>query len=145
MINSRNKGKRGELMLAAIFREYGYPARRGQQYSGANGDADVVGVPFVHIECKWSNKTELHKWISQSVHDAKPGEIPIVCHKRDNEDFFVTLHIRDFIEIFNEYASGRELAEMEEAHEANKGDTMRQDSDSSGEEGKERHHAGRGV
>lgn len=37
-MNSRNKGKNGELELASILREYGYNARRGQQYCGANGD-----------------------------------------------------------------------------------------------------------
>ena len=40
-INSREKGKRGERELAGKLREYGFGCRRGQQYSGANGDADV--------------------------------------------------------------------------------------------------------
>lgn len=31
----REKGKRGERELAGVFREYGYDARRGQQYCGA--------------------------------------------------------------------------------------------------------------
>ena len=44
-MNSRQKGKGGELELAKLLRAYGYNARRGQQYSGISGDADVVGVP----------------------------------------------------------------------------------------------------
>lgn len=48
-MNSRSKGARGEREVAGILREYGYPCRRGQQYSGANGDADVVGLPRTHI------------------------------------------------------------------------------------------------
>ena len=52
MINSRAKGARAELALAKVFREHGYEARRGQQYCGANGDADVVGLPYTHVECK---------------------------------------------------------------------------------------------
>ena len=51
-INSRNKGKVGELELAHILGQYGFTVRRGQQYCGANGDADVVGLPLLHIECK---------------------------------------------------------------------------------------------
>lgn len=39
-MNSRAKGAKGERELASILRDYGYEARRGQQYSGANGDAD---------------------------------------------------------------------------------------------------------
>ena len=35
MPNSRQKGKRGELEIARILRDYGYrDCRRGQQYSG---------------------------------------------------------------------------------------------------------------
>ena len=48
-MNSRQKGARGERELASKLREYGYNTRRGQQYSGANGDADVVGLTGVHI------------------------------------------------------------------------------------------------
>ena len=33
-MNSRQKGKRGELELAKVLREHGYETRRGQQYSG---------------------------------------------------------------------------------------------------------------
>ena len=51
MINSKKKGKKGELELARKLREFGYDCRRGQQYSGIGGD-DVVGLPHIHIECK---------------------------------------------------------------------------------------------
>ena len=51
-INSKRKGSNGEREIAKILRDHGYEARRGQQYSGANGDADVIGVPGVHIEVK---------------------------------------------------------------------------------------------
>ena len=50
--SQREKGKRGERELAMKLREYGYDCRRGQQYCGANGDADVLGLPGIHIECK---------------------------------------------------------------------------------------------
>lgn len=48
-MNSRSKGAVGEREVAGILRGYGYKARRGQQYSGANGDADVVGLPVFMI------------------------------------------------------------------------------------------------
>ena len=48
----REKGKRGERELAGILRDYGYNCRRGQQYCGTFGDADVIGLPDVHIEVK---------------------------------------------------------------------------------------------
>ena len=48
-MNSRAKGKRGELELSRALGEYGYGCRRSVQYSGASGDADVVGLPGIHI------------------------------------------------------------------------------------------------
>lgn len=66
-MNSRRKGKGGELELAKKLREYGYDCRRGQQYCGANGDADVVGIPGVHIECKRTNRINVYDlWIRHS-------------------------------------------------------------------------------
>ena len=41
----REKGKRGERELAGILRDYGYDTRRGQQFCGSDGSADVVGLP----------------------------------------------------------------------------------------------------
>ena len=49
-MNSRQKGARGERELAGILRDYGFDSRRGQQYCGLNGDADVIGLPGIHIE-----------------------------------------------------------------------------------------------
>ena len=42
-MNSREKGKRGERELAGKLKEYGYECRRGQQYSGIDGE-DVVRI-----------------------------------------------------------------------------------------------------
>ena len=54
MTNSKQKGKRGELELVKRLKDIlpGKPWRRSQQFCGANGDADVVGVKDLHIECK---------------------------------------------------------------------------------------------
>ena len=69
-MNSRNKGKRGELLLVRVLREFGFDCRRGQQFCGANGDADVVGLPGIHIECKYVERLNLYDAIAQAVHDA---------------------------------------------------------------------------
>lgn len=103
MTNSRQKGKRGELALARRLREYGYDARRGQQYSGANGDADVVGLPFVHIECKWVEKLNIFSAVAQAESDKRDGEIPVVFHKKNNHDWLVTMKIDDWIKLYKEF------------------------------------------
>ena len=105
-VNSRQKGKRFELTLASKLREYGYDCRRGQQYCGANGDADVVGLPGLHIEAKAVEKLNLYDAMAQSKHDAKEGEIPVVMHKKNNCKILVTLELDDFMEIYREWEIG---------------------------------------
>ena len=95
--NSRDKGKRGELELAKILRSRGYEARRGQQFSGANGDADVVGVDGYHIECKRVQNLNLNKAMEQSINDARSGEIPCVIHRRDRDYWKITQRLDDWL------------------------------------------------
>lgn len=101
-MNSRNKGARGERELANILKEYGYNTRRGQQFSGANGDADVVGLPGVHIECKRVEKLNLDTAMEQARRDAREGEMPVVMHRRDRQDWKVTLSVEDFMKLYQE-------------------------------------------
>lgn len=108
-INSRSKGKKGELELSKILREHGYDTRRGQQYCGANGDADVVGLPYVHIECKRVEKLNLDAAMSQARSDARDNEKPVVMHRKNYEDWKVTMDLADWIELYREYAAGRDL------------------------------------
>lgn len=99
-MNSRNKGAAGERELAAKLREYGYQCRRGQQYSGANGDADVIGLPDVHIECKRVERLNLYDAMAQAARDAKVGEMPTVFHRKNNKEWLVTLRMDDFIKMY---------------------------------------------
>ena len=102
-MNSRNKGKRGELELANLLKSYGYETRRGVQYSGINGDADVVGLPGIHIECKYTERLNLQDAYDQSKHDAREGEIPTVMHRRNHCERLVTLKLDDWIEMYKEW------------------------------------------
>lgn len=100
-INSRDKGARGERLLRDICRKHGFDdARRGQQYCGANGDADVVGLPNIHIECKYVENLNFHKAMEQSAGDAKDGEIPIVASKRKYEPWMVTMRLADWFILY---------------------------------------------
>jgi Holliday junction resolvase len=98
MMNSRQKGARGERELAKVLKAYGYETRRGQQYCGSNGDADVVGIPGIHIECKRVEKLNIHDAMAQSVNDAKAGEIPVVMHRKNGTRWLITMSLEDFME-----------------------------------------------
>lgn len=107
-INARNKGKRNELILAHKLQEYGYDARRSQQFAGINGDADVIGVPYLHIECKAVQKLNLDKAMEQSIRDAKDGEIPVVMHRKDRQPWRVTLDLDHFMEMYGAWEKEQE-------------------------------------
>ena len=100
MTDSRRKGADGERELSRILRGYGFESRRGQQYCGANGDADVVGLPGVHIECKRVEALNIDKAIEQSVRDAASGEIPLVIHRRNKKPWKVTMLLDDWMKLY---------------------------------------------
>ena len=96
-MNSRQKGARGEREWRDQLREAGYNAHRGQQFSGANGDPDVVcdDLPWIHFEVKRCKQLRLTEAMEQAKRDAK-GKVPVVAHKRDREDWMVTLPAEEF-------------------------------------------------
>ena len=113
-MNSRAKGKRGELELSRALGEYGYGCRRGQQYAGANGDADVVGLPGIHIECKRVERLDISGAVAQAKMDARPGELPAVFHRRNREGWLVTMPLEGWMELYREWQSGRWLEERKD-------------------------------
>jgi hypothetical protein len=112
-MNSREKGARGERELANYLRQFGFDARRGQQYCGANGDADVEGLPGIHIECKRVEKMDVNSWLQQAEDDSYADSlkhgfkvIPAVFHRQNADPkkptkgrWKVTLFAEDFIEL----------------------------------------------
>lgn len=103
-MNSRKKGARGERELANVLRGYGYEeSRRGQQYCGKNGDADVVGLPGIHIECKRVEKLNLEKAMEQAKNDKLEGEKPAVFHRKDRRRWLVTMELEDWMDLFKAF------------------------------------------
>lgn len=97
---SREKGKRGEREVAALLKEYGFDGRRGQQYCGATGEADVVGLPGVHIEVKRTEAFHLWDAMKQSKFDARDGETPTVWHRKNGEEWVVVMPAAEFLEMY---------------------------------------------
>lgn len=100
---SREKGKRGERELANLLKSYGFmESRRNQQYNGSAGDADVVGLPNVHIEVKRVEKLNIHTAIKQAKSDARVGEMPAVFSKRSRDGWLVTMPFESWIELYKQ-------------------------------------------
>ena len=102
---SRNKGKVGERELAAALRAEGFEsARRGQQYSGSETSADVVGLPGIHIECKRVEKLNIYEAVEQAQRDAgESGELPAVFHRRNRKPWLVTMPPSDWMILYRKW------------------------------------------
>ena len=101
--NGKRKGKEGELELAHKLKEYGYDAKRSVQYNGKDGQADVLGLPNIHIECKRVEKLNIYDAIAQAKRDAKNGDMPTVFHRKNRCNWLVTMELDKFMEIYKVY------------------------------------------
>lgn len=105
-MNSRNKGKRGELELAEFLRLHGFEARRGQQFHGGAGSPDVVtNVPGVHFECKRVEKFQLEPAMAQAVADAG-ANTPVVAHRKNRGEWLAILRLEDFLSLVRVHGNG---------------------------------------
>lgn len=106
-INSKAKGAKGERELSRLLKEYGYDTRRSQQYCGANGDADVIGLPGIYVECKRVQKLNIYEAMDQAINDSSARdmpfdyELPSVFHRKNKCKWLVTMRYLDFLEIYN--------------------------------------------
>lgn len=119
-VNSKRKGKTGELELARKLREYGYNARRTVQYNGKaeDGEADLQGLPGIHIECKRVEQLSLYKAIDQAKRDsAGSDKLPAVFHRKNNCEWLVAMPLDSFMKIYKEYELNRESEGAESEQE----------------------------
>ena len=99
-VNSKKKGKAGELEVAHILQKHGFDARRTAQFCGNTGDAaDVIGLEGFHIEVKRCETTKIWDWIAQAERDHKAGTVPLVVFRKSREQWKVTLDFEEFLKI----------------------------------------------
>ena len=98
-MNSKQKGKRGELECAKLLRDLGFEdARRSVQYNGQaeEGQPDIVGVPGVHVEVKRNERLNINEAMDQAVRDCDDSSTPIVIHRKNNTPWLVTMTAADW-------------------------------------------------
>lgn len=98
MVCSRNKGKNGELELKDFLMNFGFSARRGQQFSGGGDSPDVVcpELADIHWECKRVEAGNLYNWLAQAIRDCGK-KIPVVAHRRSRQDWVAIMRLDDFL------------------------------------------------
>lgn len=103
-INSRSKGRAGEQEVVRILKAEGYEVERGWQSRGGGEDnADVNGVPGVHIEVKRTEAFDPYKWLAQAQRDAGGGgKLPVVLHRRNKQPWMAILPFEFFLQLVKE-------------------------------------------
>ena len=102
-MNSKAKGKKGELELVHKLKEYGFPnVRRTVQYNGRtkDGNADLVGLRGIHIECKRVERLNIDEAMIQAERDHAEGEMPTVFHRKNRGEWMVTMRLDDWIQLY---------------------------------------------
>ncbi len=101
-INSRRKGVIGEHEVRDLLKEFGYSARRGQQYCGANGDPDVVSsLEGFHIEVKRVERFNLYEAMKQAERDMRDDEEALIFHRKNKEKWVVALDAKVFLRLLD--------------------------------------------
>lgn len=110
-INSRQKGKRGELEAAAAWNAQ-LPqahARRSQQHSGTESASDLIspGTPHLWLEVKRVEKgLNLHDVIDKSREQC--GELcPVVLHRKNETEWLVTMPLDQIIRFAQQVIGAR--------------------------------------
>lgn len=106
MVNSVVKGKVAERAFAQELRDkLNLQARRGVQYSGANGDPDVVCELPIWFEVKRREKLNIYDAMEKAGAECK-DKIPCVAHRKNRTGWLVTLRFED-LEAFCSIVNGR--------------------------------------
>lgn len=103
-LRSRNRGKRGERMLAAALTAAGFPAHRGAQHRGGPDSPDVLcrALPDLHFESKFAERFHLYDALEQAQRESRPGQIAVVAHRKTHTPWVAILALEDLLHILAE-------------------------------------------
>ena len=96
MINSRNKGKRGELELVGLLSEY-WPecCRNIDQFK--DDKRDVLHTPGVHWQVKRVEKLNIWAALQQAEGEAAEHDVPVVAFRRNRSGWKAALDLHELV------------------------------------------------
>lgn len=102
--SSQKKGRSGEIELSQIFNENGINTHPGKSMSFGS-EPDITGLPGIHIEVKRVEKLNVSEAMKQSIRDSEQFHdgIPALFHRRNREQWLVTMRLSDWIRLYREW------------------------------------------
>lgn len=104
-VNSRRKGKAGELEAAHTLKElFGWAARRRQQFSGNAGDDDLMvdQTPSLFWEVKRVQRLNVPKTVQVAARQAG-RKCPVIMHRVDRGEWLLTIRLTDLPRLVHAY------------------------------------------
>jgi hypothetical protein len=87
-------------MLAAVFTQAGFPARRGVQYQGGSDSPDIVCPDLArwHWEAKFTEQCRLPEWLAQ-VEGDRQGKPWIIAWRRRRGPWLALIDLNTLLDI----------------------------------------------
>jgi hypothetical protein len=95
-VNSRAKGRRGELALCDIFRPWWPQVCTNLDQFGPL-KMDLLNMPGWHVQAKWQERLNVWACLDQTLREANPGDVPILAFKRNRSPWFAALELDELI------------------------------------------------
>ena len=117
MVNSRQKGKRGELQArnAARVHWFAKDCIRAAQACGAWAADLLYALPGFHVEVKSYKKVAALNWYRQAQSDRNEDELPIVLMTENGDsNWYIILDIKHTQEFINAVQQNKASQRTEE-------------------------------
>lgn len=110
-MNSRSKGKRGELEAVQLLKRFGFHAKRGQQHKGGPDSPDLIceDLPDYHIEVKRTERLDLYGALQQATQDSRIDQVPVVLHRKNQQGWVVVVDAEHWLWMVTELKNHERL------------------------------------
>ena len=77
----------------------GIAARRGQQFSGLEGQDIVTELDGVHFEVKRTERLNLYAAMEQATLDAGTDDVPVVLHRKNKQQWVAIVPLDQLMQL----------------------------------------------
>jgi len=122
-MNSRAKGKRGEVEAALLLTQLGLRARRAVEFCCFDGEGDLItNVDGVHFEVKFSERLNPYAYMQQAKRDSEAKQRrqrrsvkPCVMMRSSHRKWLVCIEANDLWEVIDAFIQARTTVQQADA------------------------------
>jgi hypothetical protein len=96
-MNSRSKGKAGELEVIKILCEYWPKACRNLDQARGSSGQDVLNTEGIHFQIKRTERLEIWKALEQTHSEAAELDLPVLVFRRSRSEWHACLPLEELL------------------------------------------------